>query len=194
MTELLHRCMNGDEAAIGLLVRRYRARALDLATALLGDNHLAEDAVQEAFLVVLERLGDLRDPQAFVGWFRQVVRTQCSRIVRRRKETLGADPVELHAPDPSAREVAETAERHRLVRKALSELPPAGRETAEMFYLQELRCADIARRLDIPTNTVKRRLHDARERLRHTLLGTIPDALPRPAPSASTPEHTGIPF
>jgi RNA polymerase sigma-70 factor (ECF subfamily) len=68
------------------------------------------------------------------------------------------------------------AETRLLVREALAALPPAGRETAELFYLDEYNCAEVAELLHVPKGTVKRRLHDARSRLRDLLLGQIDDA------------------
>lgn len=84
--ELLSCCAAGEPEAVARLVQRCRPWSLDLAEALTGDPGLAEDAVQEAFLIALARLGDLRQPEAFPAWFRQIVRSRCSRIRRRRRE------------------------------------------------------------------------------------------------------------
>lgn len=189
MDDLLEHCRNGEDDAITTLVTRYRTKALDLAGALLQDEHLAQDAVQEAFIAALARLGALRDPAAFPGWFRQIVRTQCNRIRRCRREepTDQVDDASSgEADSPSA--AAERRERHELVRRALASLPPRGRRAAEMFYLEERRCLDIGAELDIPLGTVKRRLYDARQRLRPMLLGQISDeAIDEPAERTQLP-------
>ena len=83
LEELLARCAEGDQSAVAVLVRRFRSYAMDLAVHMLDDRHLAEDAVQEAFLTALMRLEDLRTPAAFPGWLRQIVRTRATRIRRR---------------------------------------------------------------------------------------------------------------
>jgi RNA polymerase sigma factor (sigma-70 family) len=173
--DLIERCRNGDEDAIATMVRRYRTKALDLAAALLGDEHLAQDAVQEAFLAALGNLSSLRDPNAFAGWFRQIVRTQCHRILRRRREQP-VDAIDRVASGVSPSEQIERDERRSLVLRALAALPPGGRRAAAMFYLEERQCAEIGAELNLPVSTVKRRLHDARRRLREVLLGQIPDA------------------
>ena len=173
LTDLLRRCRDGQADAVAALVARFQPWALDLAHAFVDDHGLAEDAVQEAFVVALARLNDLRDPSAFPGWFRQIVRTQASRITRKRREVLlpvGPEPAGS-APSPSA-ELARD-EIRALVRDALAALPPAGREAAELFYLDERNCGEVADLLQVPTGTVKRRLHDARKRLRGMLLGHI---------------------
>ena len=190
MDDLLQQCLAGEQEAITRLVTRYRTRALDLAGALLRDEQLAEDAVQEAFLIALDRLADLREPDAFAGWLHQIVRTCCSRILRRRKEVL-SERVEEDAAgagwQPSAR--LEWQELRALVRRTLAGLPAVNREAARLFYLEERGCAEIADDLGIPLGTVKRRLHDARQQLRSALLGQIPE------PEAVTrPAVTGLPL
>jgi RNA polymerase sigma factor (sigma-70 family) len=182
MDELLQRCSEGDAEAIATLVRRFRAKALDLASGILRDRHLAEDAVQRAFLKALERLADLRDPESFPGWFRQIVRRECSRIVRRRKETVvpAVEPQTDESPLPSTQVARKDL--YTRVRAALESLPRASREAAELFYLEEMGCMEVSSRLGVPVGTVKRRLHDAREQLRSSLLGHVP--------RRGVPQHT----
>jgi len=183
LAELLERCRTGELDAITTLVQRFQPWALDLARALLKDPHLAEDAVQSAFVRALARLVDLREPAAFPGWLRQVIRTECHRISRRQEPSLG-DRVDASVDETPASQ-AETKERCRLVRQALAQLPPASRQAAELFYLDELDTAEVAERLAVPPGTVKRRLHDARLRLRQMLLGYVeptPPADKKPPP------------
>ncbi len=180
LAELLERCRGGDSRAIATLVRRFQPWALDLARALLGDAHLAEDAVQASFVRALVRLSDLREPAAFPGWLRQVVRTECHAIARRQTDAAlppGRDPP---AAAPTPAEQTEILERCRLVRQALAQLPASSRQAAELYYLEQFNCAEVAERLDVPAGTVKRRLHDARLRLRQMLLGYVEPTPPRP--------------
>ena len=166
------RCQARDEEAVAELVRRFQPRALDLASALLaGDRDLAEDAVQEAFLVALENLGDLRDSNAFPGWWRQIVRTQCGRIIRKRREWPLDENTDPPSLSPSPTQDAERMELARIVREALVSLPPNQSRTAQLFYIEERSCDEIAGALRIPTGTVKSRLFDAQRRLRAMLLG-----------------------
>jgi len=192
MEQLIRRCRAGEDQAIATLIGRFRTHALDLASALLTDEHLAEDAVQEAFITALRRLDDLREPSAFPGWFRQIVRTECNRILRKRRERLQPETEETAGDAPSALEHVEQSERRAQVRAALASLPPVSRQTAELFYLEELKCADIATRLQVPAGTVKRRLHDARAQLRAMLLGHVPGS--GTAGAATATRTAGLPL
>jgi RNA polymerase sigma factor (sigma-70 family) len=56
-----------------------------------------------------------------------------------------------------------------MVAQAIAQLPPTNRQAVDMFYFKERSIAEVARHLGIPGGTVKRRLHDARRRLRKLL-------------------------
>lgn len=186
LPELLARCRDGDEPAIGSLVRRFQPWATALASGILDDPDAAEDAVQEAFLVALDRLRDLREPEAFAGWFRQIVRTQAHRILRKRREVSSLDDADnLPAPPQSIRDRLDAESLRQTVREALAALSTPSRQTAELFYLEEKSCAEIADTLRVPVGTVKRRLHDARNELRNLLLGSV-DSTPPPPPTSQS--------
>jgi len=182
LEQLLARCRRGDEEAVAVLVERFGRRARSLATAILGDEHLAEDAVQEGFLAAIGKLGQLREAGAFPAWFRQIVRTQAHRILRRRRERVGG-PAEAPAGNgPAPDQAAQADELRRIVRRAVAALPPPGGAAAELFYLDEYTVAETAELLNVPEGTVKRRLHDARTMLRSMLLGYVADEPPEEEP------------
>ena len=183
-------CEGGDGEAVTELIRRFRPWALDFATAIIDDRDLAEDAVQEAFITAIKRLPDLREPNAFPGWFRQIIRTQAVRITRSRRELPQAWDDTVAASERTPQERLQDEELRAVVRQALSSLPGPGRDTAELFYLEEMSCASISDRLGVPEGTVKRRLYDARARLRDMLLGYIHDE----GPDLDQRKHRGLPF
>ena len=172
LAELLERCRNGDESAYPIIVKRFQNKALDLAEAILTDKHLAEDAVQEAFMTAFNKLHQLRRPEAFPGWFRQIVRTEARRITRK-KNKQSNNAIQEKDAELSPTATAELMELKKIVRQALKELPQGSRQTTELFYLDERSYIEVAQILDVPTGTVKSRLHDARQRLRNILLGYV---------------------
>jgi RNA polymerase sigma factor (sigma-70 family) len=173
LTELLERCRKGEHEAIVILITRFQAWALDFAATLLRDSSLAEDAVQEAFVIALQQLATLRHPAAFPGWFRQILRTQINRMNRMRCEEQFSQGFDPSGKQESPGDYAQQVELRRQVQEALKNLPPAEYEAVELFYLREHSCAEVSDILHIPKGTVKRRLHDARKRLRVMLLGYI---------------------
>lgn len=192
LSELLERCKRDDREAIRVLVERFSPAAHDLAAAILQDRHLAEDAVQAAFVVALTRLAQLKEPDAFAAWLRQIVRTQCNRILRRRHEhaSLISDDASAACSPPD--ENLQKRELCDMVRQALARISPLGRQTAELFYFEDHSLVEVARILQVPEGTVKRRLHDVRAQLRNILLGYMVDAPEDPKPPASPDE--GLPL
>src|SRR5882724_4460982 len=96
--------MTANEDNFDTLIERYRNMAYRLAYGRLGDEQLAEDAVQEAFITAYTHLDELRDPLAFPAWFKQIVLTSCSRLTRR-KHLATTDLEDEHdaalsTPDP----------------------------------------------------------------------------------------------
>jgi RNA polymerase sigma-70 factor (ECF subfamily) len=171
LPELLERCRDGDRQAAERLVRRFYNYALTLARALVDDSQ-TEDVVQEAMLTMLAHLDQVRDPHAFAGWLRQIVRTHAARAARRRSPLLGLaeEPPVYHSP-------ADRAQLHELcqqVRAALACLPLAGQQTARLYYIDGLDQRQIAIQLAVPVGTVKRRLYDARVKLRKILRPDLP--------------------
>lgn len=190
LRELLRACEDDNGQAVAELVRRFRPWALNFASAITDDPDLAEDAVQEAFIAAVQRLPDLREPDAFPGWFRQIIRTQAGRIMRRRRELVGTPDEFGEASYGLPQAAIEADELRAVVRTALSSLPCAGKDAAELFYLEEMSCATISDHLGVPEGTVRRRLHDARARLRDMLLGYIRDE----EPELKQPKHPGLPL
>jgi len=175
LSEILERCRTGDAAAAATLVGRFQRWALDLACALVHDRALAEDVVQETFLVALRGLDGLREAEAFPGWLRQILRRQAARMSRKHGDTVSRDPEQGVGAGRCPGQSVERDELRAIVRNALERLPAAEREAAVRFYIDQQRCVEIAQALSIPPSTVRRRLFDARTRLRDLLREYVDD-------------------
>lgn len=169
---LVGRALQGDRAAFEILVRRHLSAAYAVALAELADTRDAEDAVQDSFITALERLDDCRDPAAFGGWLRRIVRNR-ARSARRReriRETSGLETaLRATSPDDPGRDLERSDLRRRL-EAALGELTDVQRRVVLMHDLEGYRHRDIAEDLGIPEGTVRSHLFLARRALR-TLLG-----------------------
>jgi RNA polymerase sigma factor (sigma-70 family) len=171
-------------AAYGRLVECFRDMACGYAYSLLGDFHLAEDAAQEAFVTAYRTLDQLRQPEAFPGWFRRIVWSACGRISRHKAVPVvgidAAKDVPAAQDDPSA--LAEKAEMRDEVLRAISQLPDHQREVTTLFYINGYSQKDIADFLEVPVGTVKNRLTASRGRLKERMLNMVKDTLHQNAP------------
>jgi len=168
----------GDTLAFRAIVTRFESYAHSRAYAILGDLHLAEDAVQEAFLEACLKLHQLREPAAFPGWFRRIIFKQCDRLTRGKKApTVSIDVVRELAEAQAAAETEDAVEGSlygdgisaEMLVAALDTLPEHERSLIERFYLQGEPQSDIALQLGLPLTTIKKRLYTARQRLRRCL-------------------------
>jgi RNA polymerase sigma-70 factor (ECF subfamily) len=145
----------------------------------LGNASEALELTQEVFLHVLRRIHQLREPERFAGWLRQVaVRMAINRATRR----LAPPTVETAVLEGAFQEVDqpldELIHRERAERlwQALARLKALDRETLVAFYIRGLTLVQMADELDVPLGTVKRRLHTARKRLKTELEAAVGDA------------------
>ena len=172
--------------AFGALVHRFQDVAHGCAFAALGDHPMVEDAAQVAFIAAWQHLHLLREPRAFPGWLRRIVLWQCNRLRRgQRVQTVPLD-AEPGRSDPgeAPHAAAERAEVRDAVRRALAVLTQRERAVVVLHYLGDHGPAAIARFLEIRPATVRKRLHDARQRLRgRPVLAALGAELGRDSPS-----------
>jgi RNA polymerase sigma factor (sigma-70 family) len=171
-------CAFGD--VVGLL----QDMVFGYAYAVLGDFHSAEDASQEAFIAAWRHLPSLREPAAFPGWLRRLVRTECHRMTRKSRPTIPLDAsqnVPDEEPDPHA--LAEKGEMRDAVLEAIASLPENERMVTTLFFINGYSQGEIAGFLETPLGTVKSRLFSAKRRLRRGLADVVADRLHDHAPS-----------
>ena len=167
---LVARVRSGDPEAFDALVVRHMERAFRLAHRLLGQREDAEDLVQEAFLLILERLDSYDPSRSFAPWFYRILvnralNAQKARSVRR-TEVI---PESTSARNPSPASAAERSELREALRTALDALPEPQQMVVQLFEIDGFSGPEIADILDLPEGTVRWHLHQARRALREAL-------------------------
>ena len=80
---LVRAAQAGDTAGLGALLERHRSRLHAIAVSILGHGPQAEDAMQDACLIALRRIGELRDPAAARAWLTTILVNVCRGQLRR---------------------------------------------------------------------------------------------------------------
>ncbi len=177
MREIVEQAMRGDREAFGALVGLTTDRMFAIATRILRDTHLAEDAMQAAFITAWRQLPALRDPERFEAWLRKLLVHACYAEARRRR-TWAANVRVLPIEGPAASdEILSIGDRDALDR-AFRRLTAEQRAVFVLHHHVGLPLVEIAESLGIPAGTARSRLHYAIRTLREAL-----DA--ETAPSAS---------
>lgn len=160
-----------DEVALGELYDRYGAPAYSLARRVLRDGALAEDAVQEAFLLIWRGADRFVPERAKAAtWIMTIVHRRAVDLVRReqRRRTEPLPEVISAADTPADQAVWLRLEREN-VQQALRELPDQQRETLELAYYGGFTQSELAERLGRPLGTIKSQMHTALANLRRIL-------------------------
>jgi RNA polymerase sigma factor (sigma-70 family) len=155
----------GDERAIALLVSGSHAHVRRFARTLCSTPEDAEDAAQEALVVLYRKIGTLRVAAALASWLFQIVRRECMRRMRL--------SVRVHAADAAVEQSAEDAALARLEMKrivaSISALPPDQRAVVVLRDVHGLSGGATADALGLSRAAMKSRLHRGREALRMQL-------------------------
>lgn len=164
-----------DDDAVAELHREHAAQLRRLAWAMLRDWPLADDAVQEAFLLLATRCGEVPPPQR-LGWLVRTVqfsalnlrraRQRQGRLERVVREQVSEYSIERASVPAVEMELAEELER---VRDALGKLPPEQQLVVQLRLIENKTFHEIAQLLSLPLGTVLSRMRLAMEKLRSKL-------------------------
>lgn len=129
------------------------------------------DVLFRVFYRALNALPDFRRDSKISTWLYRIAWREGLRHIQRYKssselETSISERNDLEDPGESVLEVLEREETAERVRWALSKLPAKDREILALKYLEELNTAELSQRLDLPSGTVKARVHRALAKLK----------------------------
>jgi len=168
VVELVRAAQRGERAAFGELFERYRIGIVALAMRRMRNADEAEELAQDVFIQAMEKIDQLRVPEAFGGWLRQIVHRMAINRATRRPPALACDPETLEATcfsDDAPDALALHREAAASVRAAVDRLGTMDRETLRAFYMRGQSLVEMSQAFDAPVGTIKRRLHTARKRL-----------------------------
>ena len=213
--KLVQRILSGDETAFSVIVKKYQKSVHALAWRKVGDFHIAEEITQDTFLQVHSKLASLKNPSQFAGWLYVIADRLCRAWFRKRQlqtESLETTDEEILEESDYADYIREEREetaiihRRQIVQRLMEKLPESERTVMVLYYLGEMSCKEISKFLGVSSNTVRSRLHRARERLKNEepiiqeTLGSIPlspnlienvmrniDAIKQTSPSGGKP-------
>jgi RNA polymerase sigma-70 factor (ECF subfamily) len=168
VAELVRAAQTGDRDAFGELFERYRPAMVALAMRRVRNADEAEELSQDVFVQAMQKIDQLRVPEAFGGWLRRIVHRMAINRLTRNRAALACDPETLEATClavGSPEEIAENREQATVVRASIDRLGLLDQETLKAFYLQSKSLIEMSDQFEAPVGTIKRRLHVARKRL-----------------------------
>lgn len=148
------------------LVHQHAPAVLAYLFAIVRDRDLADDLLQETFLVACRhrrRLGEIDNPG---GWLRTVARHQAFRALRQRNAHVPADWGEVDGESVFERADPPDVDLVALLKSCRADLPDQQREVIRLFYDARQPAEQVAEQLGLAVKTVYQTLWRARESLR----------------------------
>lgn len=165
----VRRMQDGDESAFDLLFTAWQSKALRTAWLICGSKALAEDVVQEAFVLCLLHIGELKDPMRFKPWFYRIL-TRCAWGFLKKSRWICEWSERMERYVPSALDTCPSDRfDYECLYRALDSLGTKQRTAVVLFYFSGLSVKEIARATASPEATVKTRLFAARKQLQKRL-------------------------
>lgn len=177
-TQLVERCLAGEDAAWEELVRTHTRRVYGICYRFTGSESEAQDLTQDVFLRLFRSMSSFRPKDgAFTVWLTRMTRNLLIDHYRKSRLQRASDSIEEQLPVLEQRGSAANRadallagrEAGELIQEALGRLSPELRETVILRDLEEMEYREIADVLAIPEGTVKSRLNRGRAELARIL-------------------------
>ncbi len=182
-TALIQAAQNGDLNSFNTLVLHYQDAVFNTALRILGDEDLAADSTQDAFISAFKSIASFRGG-SFKAWLMRTVTNACYDELRRKKrrpttplepDTDDGEEVEsprwLADPNMTPEEQFEADELEHAIQHCLDALPADFRTVVVLADIQGMDYTEVAAAAKVPLGTIKSRLARARLRLRECLRG-----------------------
>ena len=169
---LLARCGLGDRRAFRALYAETGGKLYGVALRILDNRSDAEEAVQEAFVKIWHSAGRFQAGRGSAqGWLVSIVRNQAIDLMRSRKAPARdiADMVDLADPGPNPEASALGRDEGRRIQDCLGKLPRDRALAVQAAYVEGYSYEELARRFEVPLNTMRTWLRRALIALRECL-------------------------
>lgn len=142
------------------------------------DSELAADLTQDTFIEILQTIGKLEEPVAFVTWSKQIAYHKCTAYFRKRKELLADENEDGHSlfddlqeertefiPD----EALNQADLRSTIQAMVDHLPEEQKTALLLRYFNEIPVKEIAKIQGVSEGTVKSRLNYGRKAIQKSV-------------------------
>lgn len=157
--DLIGRVAHGDKSALAALFEAEAGRMIAIARRIVRRVDLAEEVVQDAFVVVWNKAASF-DPARGAGraWLTTIVRRRALNLIRDGSRMDFHDGETLAALGDRAAEAEQAYDAlpdTEALKKCLAQLEPARRRSIVLAYVVGFTHGEIAARLGTPVGTVK---------------------------------------
>lgn len=162
---LIDRIIAGEQQLYADLVNRHKSYAFTIALKILNNRPEAEEAAQDAFVKAFHHLRNFKKDAKFSTWLYRIVFNTAVSAKRKQKGTFQSIENSIVEYSQEAEGILERNDKRKYLGLAMQKLNEADKLAITLFYLQEFSLDEIADITGMQSNTVKVRIHRARQRL-----------------------------
>lgn len=169
ISECFQRLAMGDEDAFKTIFECYRKKVFGVAIRMLKDETEAEEIVQEVFLAIWmakERLGNIRDPEAYLFTMAYNAIYASLKKSSRDRKMVEAIINRMKQSQETTDEMVIANETTQLINDAIKRLPEQQRMVYQLSKVADLSYDEIADQMHISRNTVRNHLAEAMKSIR----------------------------
>ena len=174
-SEIISKVLRGEQPAFAELVDRYQNFVFTITLRYTNNREDAEEVAQDIFVKAYRSLADFRGASKFSTWLYTIVTTSCITFLRKKKlqtHSLDDEKVFEQADNQdsgfSANQI-EQKSKVAMVNEAIKLLSPDDAKIITLFYKGEQSLDEIGKIIGMEPNTVKVKLHRARQRLKEKM-------------------------
>ena len=173
--ELLELFNEGDERALEALLRQREKWLWNVAKKTIRDDSLAEEALQEALVLIWRNASSFRGESRLTSWLYQIVTRACIDVLRKEQLRSHSSLEEFDQVDQidSSSLFEQAIVDGLLIHGAMLELEIEHRQVLQAIELEGLSVKETAELLRIPMGTVKSRAARAREALKQVIIKLV---------------------
>lgn len=162
---LIDRILAGEERCYAELVDQYKSYAYTIALKIVNEKAEAEEVAQDAFIKAFNYLKNFNRQARFSTWLYRIVFN--TAISYKRKHRIVTESIEnKHVENPERADAGvEREDKQVFIAQALKKLNEADQLAIQLFYIKEFSLEEVADLTGQNVNTVKVRIHRARQRL-----------------------------
>ncbi|MBC7826934.1 MAG: sigma-70 family RNA polymerase sigma factor [Chitinophagaceae bacterium] len=174
-SEIISRVLRGEQQAFADLVNRYQNFVFTITLRYTDNREDAEEIAQDIFVKAYRSLADFRGSSKFSTWLYTIVTTSCITFLRKKKlqtQSLDNEKIFEQADNQNSDFGANQIEQKSklaIVNEAIKLLLPDDAKIITLFYKGEQSLDEIGQIMSMEPNTVKVKLHRARQRLREKM-------------------------
>lgn len=181
LSDIIGRCQLGDIDCFEEIYKLYYKKAFGTAYIISRDKDIAEDIVQESFIICYKSIKHLKNSKTFNTWFYKIVLRVSWRFAKKHKSSCSKDYTKdlnnFCDSNYINNDVAETISSKILLRQKIQQLKLPLKTVLILYYYNDMSVKEISKVLDCFEGTVKSRLFKARKILQNELEPYYKDTL-----------------